>query len=513
MKKWYGLRFASFLALFTVFTMLFAGYAFTAETQERTLTIAMNMDMRSVDPALVNTGTNFAVLYNVYAGLFRIDVNAVIQNDLAIEYKIVDDTTWEFTMRDDVYFHNGDKLTAEDMAFALNRVREDATLAQKVQFDVIEEATALDATHLRIKTKRPLPILKNLLAMAGSQALPKKYIEEKGWPYFLEHPIGCGPYVLESYIRDDSVTLKPFDKYYGKKNPDWDKIVIRVIPESTTRVGELLSGNVNIINQVIPNEWDRIDGNDGTTVFHAKSSRTYMLSLMTSESFPTSNQKVREAVDYAIDDKLIVDKILRGTARVVQTRYPEGLFGSEPSLIDSYNYDPERAKTLLKEAGYSDGFEMTFQCSNGSSVMDSEIAQAIAAMLRQVGIKVNLELLVPSAYNDVYASRTVKDAFMCNFGLGYFDPSYGLNSFSTNYCKGLNNWADPYFNETFDAARANMNDGEREQAYRDLQKYVAEQRPYVFICNITVAYGIQEKLGFTGRMDDVFDILNIKGTK
>jgi peptide/nickel transport system substrate-binding protein len=395
------------------------------------------------------------------------------------------------------------------MAFSLNRVRQDNTLGEKIHFDGIEDAIALDDTHLRVVTKEPMPTLISLLGKSGAEALPQKYIEEKGWDYFLQHPIGSGPYKLDSYIRDDSVTLSPFDKYYGAINPDWDKVVFRVIPESSTRVGELISGNVNLINTVIPSEWDRVNNNPGTHIQHAPSTRTYQIALKTNEPFPTSNIKVREAIDWAIDDKLIVDRILRGAGRVTLTRIPEGIFGNEPSLLDVSNYDPARAKELLKEAGFENGFDLTFQAPNGLQIMDSEIAQAITAMLGEVGVRVRLELLEPSAYADVYNTRTPKDAFFTCFGLGFFDAAYGLVGYTEQTSRGMTNWADKYYNDTFIATRANMNREEREKGFQELQKYISVERPYVCMASIAVTYGVQDDIDFQGRLDDSIDLLNI----
>ncbi|MDR1977948.1 MAG: ABC transporter substrate-binding protein [Synergistaceae bacterium] len=498
------------LVAITALFMALTSVGFAADAQgSRTLTIGLAVDIRSVDPQGTNTGSTHAVLYNVFTGLFKIDINTAPQPELAVDYKQIDDRTWEFTLRDDAYFHNGDKVTAADMAFSLNRVRQDSSLGEKIHFDGIEDAIALDDTHLRVVTKEPMPTMISLLAKSGSEALPHKYIEEKGWDYFFQHPIGSGPYKLDSYIRDDSVTLSPFDKYYGAQNNDWDKVVYRVIPESSTRVGELISGNVNLINNVIPSEWDRVNGNESTYIQHAPSSRTYQIALKTNEPFPTSDIRVREAIDWAINDKLIVDNVLRGAGRVTLTRIPEGIFGNEPSLLDNYNYDPVKAKELLKEAGFENGFDLTFQAPNGSQIMDSEIAQVITAMLGEVGIRVKLELLEPSAYLDVYNTRTPKDAFLTCFGLGFFDAAYGLVGYTEQTSRGMTNWADPYYNETFIATRANMNREEREKGFQELQKYISVERPYICMASITVAYGVQKDIDFKGSIGDVFDLLNI----
>ncbi|MDR1835170.1 MAG: ABC transporter substrate-binding protein [Fusobacteriaceae bacterium] len=509
MKKSFT-KMLSTLTIFTVSLSLFAGSVIASGNANRTLTIGTNLDILSVDPQLTNAGGTSAVLFNVYSRLMKQDTDMSIILDLATKYEMVDDLTWVFTLRDDVTFHNGDKFTAADMEFSLNRVSTDAKLGEKIHFDGLAGVRAIDDTHLEVKTKAPMPTLLSLLAKSGSEALPKKYIEEKGWDYFLQHPVGTGPYQLESYVKDDRVTLVPYPKYYGTPNPDWDKVVFRVIPEVSTRVGELLAGNVSIVNSIIPTEWDRINNNPGTAVQYGPSSRTYQIALKTNAPFPTADIRVRKAIDYAINDKLIVDQILRGAGRVMLTRIPEGVFGNNPKYNDAYNYDPKVAKELLAEAGYPNGFALTLQAPNGSYLMDSLVAQAVAAMLGEVGIKVDLELMESSAWSNVYNTRTPKDAFLTCFGLGFFDSAYGLVGYTEQTSKGMTNWADKTYNELFIKARSNMNPTEREKEFQTLQDIIAEERPYVCMLQITVTFGVADNIAFKARLDEVFDLLKIR---
>ena len=134
----------------------------------------------------------------------------------------------------------------------------------------------------------------------------------------------------------------------------------------------------------------------------------------------------RQAIDYAIDDKTIVDTILQGAGTPTLTGVPSGVNGCNEDLVGKYNYDPEKAKELLAEAGYEDGFTLKIEAPTGKYLMDAEIAQAISAMLSQVGITVDLQLLESSAYSNVFSAHSAEDGFMTCFGLGFFDASYRM---------------------------------------------------------------------------------------
>ncbi|MDL2219313.1 ABC transporter substrate-binding protein, partial [Ruminococcaceae bacterium OttesenSCG-928-O06] len=246
------------------------------DDDNRTLTIASNADMLTTDPQTLNSGPTTAILQNVYSNLVKQDDAGDLEFDLITGYELLDDNlTWEFKLREDVVFHNGSPLTAADVEYSLNRVMNDETSADFTNFSPLQEAVMIDDYTVHVISKEPYPIMLNLLAKGGASILPKAYVEEVGLDGFVANPIGSGPYKLTEYVKDDHVTLVPFADYYGEQNPDWDEVIIRFVPESSTRVGELMAGNVDIVNMVIPAEWDRVNNNEGTSVSNGPSTRVY----------------------------------------------------------------------------------------------------------------------------------------------------------------------------------------------------------------------------------------------
>lgn len=482
----------------------------TSSNDSTTLTLAINADILTTDPQALNNGTTTSVLYNVFSNLVKYDDAGEIVMDLAESYELLEDqVTWEFKIREDAVFHDGTPVTAEDVAWSLTRVMMDESSSDYMNFSPLAEAVAVDDYTVHVVSKDPYPIMLQLLCKGGAAVLPKAYFEENGEEAWLANPIGSGPYQLTEYVKDDHVTLVPFADYYGEQNPDWEEVIFRVVPESSTRVGELIAGNVDAVNMVIPTEWERVNGNEGTAVVNGPSTRVYQLALKTDKG-PTADLRVRQAIDLAIDDQTIVDTILQGAGTPMLTRIPSGVNGCNEDLVGKYNYDPERAKELLAEAGYPDGFSMKIEAPTGRYTMDAEISQAIVAMLSQVGITVDLQLLESSAYSNVFSAHSAEDGFMTCFGLGFFDASYGMIGYFGVNTSGESNWNDQEYIDMYYEAEFNMNEEERTQLFQEMQQMVADEVPYAIICQIDNSYGVKDSITMTPRLDDVWNLSTIR---
>ena len=482
----------------------------TSSNDSTTLTLAINADILTTDPQALNNGTTTSVLYNVFSNLVKYDDAGEIVMDLAESYELLEDqVTWEFKIREDAVFHDGTPVTAEDVAWSLTRVMTDESSSDYMNFSPLAEAVAVDDYTVHVVSDDPYPIMLQLLCKGGAAVLPKAYFEENGEEAWLANPIGSGPYQLTEYVKDDHVTLVPFADYYGEQNPDWEEVIFRVVPESSTRVGELIAGNVDAVNMVIPTEWERVNGNEGTAVVNGPSTRVYQLALKTDKG-PTADLRVRQAIDLAIDDQTIVDTILQGAGTPMLTRVPSGVNGCNEDLVGKYNYDPERAKELLAEAGYPDGFSMKIEAPTGRYTMDAEISQAIVAMLSQVGITVDLQLLESSAYSNLFSAHSAEDGFMTCFGLGFFDASYGMIGYFGVNTSGESNWNNQEYIDMYYEAEFNMNEEERTQLFQEMQQMVADEVPYAIICQIDNSYGVKDSITMTPRLDDVWNLSTIR---
>ena len=459
--------------------------------------IGVASDLQSFDPANNDSTASECILHNMLSHLYTQDVDGNTVPDLCTGYEIVDDTTWQFTIRDDAYFWNGDHLTAADVEFSLERPATDTSLRENQYFNVIE-----DDTTFKVHTKEAYPALLSLLSKAGSEVLPKDYVESVGgMDGYQEAPMGSGAYKFVSWTKDDSVVMEINENYYAADTTkrDFDRIVYRVIPEESTRVSELLTGGIDIAENVSPNEWDRINSNtngSGSKVVFGDSVRDFMILCDLSSDGPIADLRVRQALEAAIDTQTICDTILAGSGHPTRTRCPAGVFGHDPSLDNVSNYDPERAKELLEEAGYGDGITIKMTGVTGRYVCDSDIEQAIVAMAAQVGINIELDMLEFSAFSEALSANSWEDtAFVC-YGVGFMDGAYPMNLYLEESNAGIN-WNNAEYEELFNEARSNMDLEVREEQFQQCQQMVAEELPSIQLIQPAVAVGVSNDIEYT----------------
>jgi len=480
----------------------------TAE-EDRELVIAIGSDMLGFDIHNHNNTSTESIHQNMFDYLFKRDENNVLQPWLAESYEIVDDTTIQVVLKQGVKFHNGDEFTAEDVKFTLERVATDSSLKENPNYKQIKEVKIIDAYTVQIITHAPEPSIIHRLARLGSGMLPKKYIDENGWDYFLENPIGTGPYKLVEWVRDDRIVFEPFDDYFLGKVDEWDKVTFRVIPENSTRVSELLAGGVDIATNIPPADWERVESNEGTSLKQEVSNRTLFLVLRATEGFATSDVRVRQAIDYAIDDGTLTEFALRGAGIPTLTMVGPGNFGHEPSLYNTYNYDLEKAKQLLAEAGYPNGFEMTLHASKGRYLQDGEVAELIVGMLAQVGIKVNLEFSEWSTFVELRNANENKEAYLLGLGNSMYDGAYSLDRFHTERFIDHTDYSNAEVDALLEQSRTNMDSATREKQLQDIQKIVAEDVPYVTLYLEKINTGVSDAINFTVTSDEMLYVPSI----
>ncbi|MDG0810434.1 ABC transporter substrate-binding protein [Cohnella rhizosphaerae] len=465
------------------------------------LTIAIPYDVQGFDIHNHNNTPTEAVHVNLFSYLVKKNEKQVIEPDLAVSWESIDDTTWRFVLRQGVKFHNGDPFTSADVKYTLERVSKDDKLLEYGNYKQIKEVKIVDEYTVDIITDGPQPALLNRLSRLGSGMLPSKYLEEQGWEKFQSNPIGTGPYKFKQWIRDDRLELVRNPDYVGDA-PNWDEVTFRVIPEDATRVAELLTGGVDIAVNVPAIDMDRIESNEGTHAAATPTQRVIQLNVRTKEGTVTADPRVREAIDLAIDKQAIVDSIYMGAATPTRTRVTPGNFGAKADLFGTSLYDPERAKQLLKEAGYEKGLKLTFNAS-GDSSKDKETAELITAMLAEVGIEAKLELLENSAYQEKFRGRTFDELVLIPFGNSMFDAALAFSRISTQGAKGETDYSNAEVDRLLAAAETNMNAKEREQQYFKVQDIIAQERPFIYLFQENANFGISDRVEFSPRLDEM----------
>ncbi|WP_078380072.1 ABC transporter substrate-binding protein [Sutcliffiella halmapala] len=480
----------------------------SAKKDDKKLVIAMGSDMTTFDIHDHNNTSTEAIHINMFNYLIKTGENGEFQPDLAESWENVDETTWNFKLREGVKFHNGEDFTAEDVKFTLERVAKDNTVLEHGNYKQIKEVKIISDYEISIITESAEPALLNRLSRLGSGILPSEYIESEGWETFLANPVGTGPYKFVEWKKDDRVVLEANPDYFGEK-AKWEQLVFRAVPEDSTRVSELLTGGVDIAVNIPPTDWKRIEENASTTLADSPTQRVMMLVLRTAGDFPTADPKVREAIDLAIDKQVILDNLMEGSGTVTRTRVTPGNTGANEDLYGTSLYDPEKAKDLLKEAGYENGLQLTLSAPSGRYLKDKESVELMQAMLAEVGIEVKLDLLEWSSFSEKYASKSFSDMFLIGYGNSMFDAALALDRLSKGQAAGETDYDNPRVEELLLGAMSNMNPEERAEQYKEAQVLIAEDRPQIYLYQLDSIYGVNEGLSFQPRLDEMIFVDDI----
>lgn len=473
--------------------------------ETKRLVLAQSSDFKSLDPQNVLETPAERVMRNVYSRLFIIDDEMNPQPDLVTEYDQTDELTWTFDIRDDVTFQNGDSLTAEDVAFSLNRPSDDDALLEYLYWNGIEDVVAVDDYTVEITTTEPMPTLIRLLAKSGGDIMPAGLIEEIGMEEFLKAPIGSGPYQIRKWTPDDRIILDSYDDYFGGE-PVWDEVEFRVIPEASTRIGELLTGGVDIITDIPPVDWDRLETEDSADVVFGDTTRTMLMLLRNKEGWITADHRVREAIDLAINNEEITEGLFKGAAKPIRSRVPVGIFGANPDLQDTFVYDLDRAKELVAEVEAETGepIELDITAPNNRYPLDSDATQMIAQMLEEAGITVNLEMLEGAAMSDAFGNNTFGEGMIIGLADALLDAKYSVGHYlgGDPANVGRADYDNPKVNELLHEANTSMDQDLREKNYQEALKIIAEDRAHVFLYQLPAAYGVSTRVDFEPRLDD-----------
>lgn len=387
--------------------------------QARPLTIAVGSDVTSLDPHFHNTAINHATGDHIYEPLTFQDAQGQVIPNLARSFKLVDDQTWEFELHPNVAFHDGTPLDPEDVAFTIARIPQVKGPSSYTHFiESVVGMERLSATTFRLKTRTPDPFLP--FNLAGAKILSRTLHADGQAPDFDSGKlaIGTGPYRFASYARGDRLTLKRNDAWWGNRDPKtaqpWTDVTLRVISSDASRMAALLAGEIDLADRVPPDDLPAIRGNAALSLFSIRGHQVaYLFPDSTRDgplpqtvdkktnqplaTNPLRDRRVREALSLAINRRAISDTIMNGGSFPADQMVAPGAIGRDDTLPE-LPFDPTRARALLAEAGYPDGWRWTIVAPNGLFSGDAKIAQAIAQMLTRVGIETRLETMVNAMF-------------------------------------------------------------------------------------------------------------------
>lgn len=453
-----------------------------------------------LDPQVEISANGHHYKMAVFDALTYIDARGEVHPALATSWSNPGPTSWEFKLRPGVRFANGDPFTAKDVVFAIRRILDPATKSLvAARIGTVEKAEAVADLTVRMSTKGPDPLLPRRLAIA--YILDADAFQKANPANPLSHFIGTGPFKAVGFEKDQRLLLERVDTSWRGK-PGLAKITMLARPEVSTRVAALQSGQIDIIVGLPADQIEPLKA-AGYEVVSALAGRTCALVMNSRHGGPLANRLVRQALNFAIDKEAIVKNLLHGVAAVAQGQLvgPDG-FGHDPDL-KAYPYDPQKAKALLAEAGYPNGFRQKFVGSKGLFGSDFLMEQALVGMLAGVGVKADLQIEEAALWRANNNSGQHKDLlFTC---LQYFpamDGDFVLQLFrSTHPFKWYNN---PAFDKAFDESRGIFDSRERLQKLQQLARTLYDDPPVVFLYQEPVIFGLTKRIaGLDARPDQV----------
>ena len=492
------------------FILLGFGLSFGAGDKE-TLVIAQGVDPTTMDPQNHMETPAWNVHLQMFDTLLQRDADIKIKPMLAESYRIVNDLTWEFKLRKGVKFHNGEDFNAAAVKFVLERMADPKLkLRQTVFQGIIDRVDVVDDYTVRIVTKKPYPVMDAMLCIYG-QVIPPKYFQEKGPAHFAINPVGTGAFKFVRWVKDDHILLEANNQYW-RGAPKIKKVIFRPIPEATTRVAALQTGEADIIVNIPPHLMKLMDWKGRSFVSKVPSVRVIYMAFDTTKGGPVADKKVRQAIAMGVNMDTNIKKILEGNGILLGSPFTEKHFGYDPK-IKPYPHDPEKAKKLLAEAGYPNGFDFTLNSPAGRYLNDKEMAEAVAGDLRKIGIRANVKTHEWGTYmtNMMYAHNAAP-AYILGWGNTSFDADFTINPLMRTGML-LSNVSIPKLDALIDQGISTMDKQKRLKIYSDAAKVIHDEVPWGWVYQQVDIYGANERVNFKARTDELLPVFDMSFKK
>ncbi len=459
------------------------------------LVLAVSTEPSTLDVQAVNDRSSRLFTDNIFESLLARDAESQIVPALAESYEPVNDTTWRFTLREGVTFHNGEPFDAAAAAFSINRMLDPDYETQRSSYiNDIVGASAVDGRTLEITTDgidAVLPIQMTQLAMVPPVAAAETD--------FGENPVGTGPYKFVGWDRGREITAVRNDDYWGEA-PAIAELKIRIIPDSQTALAALQTGEVDLVLDILPEQRELVPQVKSVpaTEYSYIAFNTYKPEL--------ADPRVRIAMNMAIDKELLAETIYGGEATPqLGQMLSDGMLGFNPAL-EAFPYNPEGAKALLAEAGYPDGFTVNLHAPVGRYLKGEETVELVADQLADVGITAEIQLTEWNQYRE--------DGRIPGTEAGAFDLKYGWNSnewFDASRieshitCEGTSSkYCDPEVDTLMNDAAATLDEQARRQMYQDVWAKLDASPHAIYLLQQNLIYGLSERLQWEPRLDDTY---------
>jgi glutathione transport system substrate-binding protein len=468
--------------LFAVLLSFAPGGAFAAKD----LVVGIDVNLTGLDPADLNDNASQSAARLMFEGLYNLDEHMKLQPQLAESYEATEDAKeFTFHLRKGVSFHDGTPFNAQAVKFSFDRAgNPENHLKRQSLYVMIDHTDVVDDYTVRVALKYPFGAFVNDIAHPGALIVSPKSVEQYG-KEVTRHPSGTGPYEFVSWTAD-TLKMKKNEHYWRPGQPKIDTVTYRSVPENGARIAMLQAGEAQFIFPVPPELIASLQNSPTTQVFDEPSILTRFVALNNMRK-PFDDQRVRLALNYAIDKQAFIRVVFSGHADPMDSPMPQllGFYQKQ----GSYPYDPAKAKALLAEAGYPNGFESTL--TSGSSTLAQRGMQFIQQQLAAVGVKVNVEpleagVLTAKQFN---VSGPQDATIVMNYG-GWSsstgDADWGMRpiTYTRAFPPVLANlawYSNPMTDAAIEAGLATVDPAKRATAYAQAQAQVWKDAPWIFL--------------------------------
>jgi peptide/nickel transport system substrate-binding protein len=503
-------------------------FGVTQVADAKTLRWSSQGDFLTMDPHAQNEALNNAATGQVYEPLINRNKEMKLEPSLATAWKQEEPNRWRFTLRRNVKFHDGTPFSADDVVFSIQRVMA-PTSNFKQYLTGVAEARKVDDHTVDIITSGPNPVLLQqltevrLMSKAWSEknnvAKPQNFIEKEE-TFAVRNMNGTGPYMLKSREVDIRTVFVENKDWWGKREGNVTEMVYQPIKADATRIAALISGEIDFVLDPPLQDLERlkrggtriVEGNENRTIFFGfDQQRDELLYSNVKGKNPFKDLRVRQAIYHAIDADAIKSRIMRGQALPTGSIIAPQVNGYTKEIDVRLPLDRAKAKTLLAEAGYPNGFEVTLDCPNNRYINDEEICQAVTAMLAQVGIKANLNAMPRAAYFPKI-QKYETSFYMLGWGVPTFDALYSLQSLAMTVGKGgdgnfnLGRFSNAKFDELVTQIKVEIDQEKRNAMIVDALKIHNAEVAHVPLHHQVIPWAMRSNVNVVHRADNRLEL-------
>lgn len=484
------------VATVMIVSFLILAFASTPARAQTRVSIGVTETIETYNPY----GDSVSLLYSIWCqvygclGTYDLEKGEYI-GLLAERWEVKDPKTWLFYLRRDAQFHDGRPVTAADVVHSFNRIRTDPESKQKAIIAPVAKVEAVDDHTVKITTKRPTAPL--LIYLFGTVSITSKAIFDQHGKELADrkYPFGSGPYKLKELLPGQRLVIAKNPDYPGMRQAP-DEVIFRIMREPEQRVTALLNNEIQIAQFIPPHLRERVEKNPNTKVVSVDAVEPMFLA-MSPKFKPWDNKLLRQAVCYAIDRDTIIGTLLRGQATRLDGPTGPGTYGYDPNLQPRYTYSPEKARELVKQAGFPNGVDVDFYTPVGRYTLDKQIAEAMVPMLRAVGIRAKLHT---PEWGILWANVQAGKVPFYYMGRGtVVDPSrYLAQYFGAVEIGGSPRigYSNPKLDELLALEQQTFDPAKRKKLLSEAMSLITEEAPACFVWTHKLHYGVSKKIDF-----------------